>query len=143
MNKMLEIFQEARSASLTDLRKFGIVFATVLALVFYVLVPWLRSVERPAQVLFFSLVFFILAAAAPSFLKPVYITAMLFSRVLGAVNNRIILSVIYFMVFTPMALAMRIFSKADPMQAGFEPKLKTYRILRENADLIKNKEKVF
>jgi hypothetical protein len=135
--------REARDASPKDLRKFGVVFACILAGVFYLFIPWLRSVPRPAAAIQLASLLSFFAFVFPIALKPVYLIAMLIGSVLGAINNRIILSVIFFVVFTPLALLMRSMSKSDSMRSKFEPQLKSYRILRENKDLVKNKERAF
>lgn len=56
-----------------------------------------------------SVVFFIMGLALPAFLKPVYIAWMGLAFILGWVNTRIILIVLFYMIFTPVGLFMRLF----------------------------------
>lgn len=44
---------------------------------------------------------------------------MRFAQALGWVNTRIILSLVYFLIFTPIALFFRLIGK-DPMDRSFE-----------------------
>ena len=49
---------------------------------------------------------------------------------LGWINTRIILSLIFYGVFTPAAVVMRLRGK-DPMRRGWEPNRESYREVRE------------
>lgn len=69
------------------------------------------------------------AAAFPSVLAPVYRAWMAVGHVLGVVNTRILLGVVYFVLITPMGLVMRAWGK-DSMRRNFERNLDTYRVLR-------------
>jgi hypothetical protein len=55
------------------------------------------------------------------------------ARVLGAINTRILLSVLFYGLFTPIALIMRLRGK-DPMRRAPRPELDTYRIVRTPRD---------
>ena len=65
----------------------------------------------------------------PGFLSPVYRVWMAIGYVLGWINTRIILGVVFFLLFTPMGLIMRLLGK-DPMCRRFDPQLGSYRVLR-------------
>lgn len=67
------------------------------------------------------------ALVAPRVLAPAHRVWMLIGHVLGWINTRIILGLIYFLLFTPMALAFRIIGR-DPMRRAFEPEATTYRV---------------
>lgn len=53
------------------------------------------------------------------FLKFLYEAWMKFAHALGWVNTRIILSIVYFLIFTPLALIFRLIGK-DPLERRFE-----------------------
>ena len=57
-------------------------------------------------------VFLIAAAVAPSLLRPVYRGWMRVGEVLGWVNTRVILTLIFFLVVTPIGLLMRLFGRS-------------------------------
>jgi len=50
-------------------------------------------------------------------------------HVLGSINTRIILGIIYYLLITPMGLVMRLMGK-DSMHRSFAQDTDTYRILR-------------
>ncbi len=140
---MKEIIKQVKSAAPSDLRKFGFIFSIFLLGIFYFLLPWLRHSDRPSAVLLAAGVIAALAVLLPVALRPLFLVASLVGAALGAVNNRIILSLIFFVLFSPMALLMRLFSKNDPMRSNFDKQAASYRVLLGSRDLVKNKEKAF
>lgn len=58
-------------------------------------------------------------------LKPLYIGWMRFAFILGWINSRIILCLIFYLIFTPLGLALRLFAK-DPLEKKIEKGVKTY-----------------
>lgn len=62
-------------------------------------------------------------------LKAFYNVWMKFAHALGWVNTKIILSIVYFLIFTPIALFFRLIGK-DPMDRRFES-VDSYWIKRE------------
>ena len=54
-------------------------------------------------------VFFIAGSVFPVLLKPVYIIWMRFAFILGWINTRLILIILFYLVFTPLGLLMRLF----------------------------------
>ena len=63
---------------------------------------------------------------APGVLKHVYRGWMWVGHVMGWVNTRIILGILFYGMVTPMGLVMKL-SGHDPMRRAFEPDAKTYR----------------
>lgn len=66
----------------------------------------------------------------PKSLEPAYRVWMAVGDVLGWVNTRIILGVIFYGLFVPMGLLMRLFGKAS-MRHTFDHTITTYRVLRQ------------
>jgi hypothetical protein len=50
-------------------------------------------------------------------------------QVLGAINTKIILGIIYYFLITPMGLSMRLLGK-DPMHRTLTQGTNTYRVVR-------------
>ncbi len=71
------------------------------------------------------------ALAHPSSLVYFYNPWMKMADVLGFINTRIILSIVFFLLFLPAGLIMRILGK-DPMERKIESALGSYRTTREN-----------
>jgi len=110
--------------SKNNLRKFGITMAIAI-LVFAGLVFWLKHkiILRPA--LYCSLTFLSLAIILPVVLKPVYIVWMKFAHILGWINTRLIVFIIFYLIFAPMGIIMRLLGK-DLLERKMGIKMPTY-----------------
>lgn len=113
-----------------ELRKFGFIFATGLVLIFGLFFPWLLEKASPSWPWIVAAVFAGSALILPQILKPVFIAWMKIGHVLGWINTRIILGVVFFLLFAPVALLMRLFGN-DPMHRQLDAAAKTYRINSE------------
>ncbi|WP_413933223.1 SxtJ family membrane protein [Nitrospira sp. BLG_1] len=71
----------------------------------------------------------ILGGTVPQSLKPVHRGWMKIGHVLGAINTKIILGIVYYGLITPMGLVMRFMGK-DPMHRVLDKKVITYRVVR-------------
>jgi len=71
------------------------------------------------------------ALALPKSLRPIYRVWMAVGHILGWINTRILLGVIFFGIVTPMGLVMRLAGK-DPMRRKFENAADTYRFVRRS-----------
>lgn len=114
-----------------QLRQFGLVMGAAVALVFGVLFPWLRSHDAPPWVWGIAAAFAALGVIAPRLLRPVYDLWMKIGGVLGWINTRIILGLVFYGVVTPMGIVMRLV-KYDPMARTLDPERESYRVVREN-----------
>lgn len=88
-----------------------IVSGALLAIAAY---QWWRGASQPVWVTLISIaaVLLLLAAIAPSLLRPVYRGWMYLGEALGWLNTRIILSLVFFLVVTPIGLLMRLFGRS-------------------------------
>lgn len=112
--------------SAKELRKFGLVTAGMLILFFDLLIPWIWSIAMPLWPVIAAAILGSMALVYPLALGPVYKVWMRFADILGWVNTRIILSVIFFLLFFPVGLIMRIFN--DPMRRKMDRSAASYRI---------------
>jgi len=110
------------------LREFGMVTATITALLFGLLLPYLFDHPIPDFPLPFkiSMVLAGIALILPIVLKPLYAIWMVIGFILGWINTRIILGVVFYTLFTPVALSMKLLRK-DPMHRNLSSKLESYR----------------
>jgi hypothetical protein len=108
------------------LRKFGILLAAFLAVIFGTVLPLLRN--RPVSVWLWGAGGFILlwALAWPDGLRPVYRIWMRIGMVIGRVVNTVVLGVVFFGVVFPVGFVLRT-CKKDPMRRNFDAALSTYR----------------
>jgi preprotein translocase subunit SecY len=109
-----------------ELRKFGLVTGGMLILFFDLLIPWIWGFSMPLWPLIVAGVLASMALAFPASLGPVYKVWMRFAEALGWVNTRIILSVIFFVIFFPFGLIMRMFN--DPMRRKLDASADSYRL---------------
>jgi len=111
-----------------DLRQFGLMVGGVFLVIG--LWPFLFRSELPrlwAVIIGGALM--VLGAMLPGCLKQVYNGWMKLGHILGWINTRILLGIIYYGLVTPMGLAMRLMGK-DPMRLAFREDASTYRIVR-------------
>jgi Saxitoxin biosynthesis operon protein SxtJ len=110
------------------LRSFGLIVGGI----FGVIGLW-PLVVRSASPRLWALALGILlvgpALVAPRVLAPAHRLWMGLAELLGWINTRIVLSIVFFAVITPMGAVMRLLGK-DPMRRGFERTASTYRVNR-------------
>ena len=105
------------TVSKSDLRKFGLTVGGAFTLLG--LISWWRGHEIPPRVLWTLAVLLVMPGlAAPALLAPVQRGWMRFAHVLGNVNTRIILAVLFYVVFTPLGFVMRLFK--DPLDLSLK-----------------------
>jgi uncharacterized membrane protein HdeD (DUF308 family) len=114
--------------AMKDLRQFGLLVGGVFAVIgLWPLVFRGESLRLWAMILGSLLI--VLGAVAPQSLKQVHRGWMKVGHVLGTINTRIILGIIYYLLITPMGLVMRLMGK-DPMHRVLTQGTDTYRVLR-------------
>ena len=115
------------NASRKEVRKFGITFS-ILSIS---LAAFLLYKGNDLWMLFLGgAVFFLLTGLfVYAILKPIYVGWMTFAFALGWVNTRIILGVVFYVVFTPAGLLLRLLGK-DLLGLRFDRHAATYWIKR-------------
>ncbi len=108
-----------------ELRKFGIVVGIVLGLL-GVLFLW-RGKDTYSYFLILSAAFLILGLAVPILLKPIHKVWMTLAELLGWLMTRVILSVLFYLVVTPIGLLARLSGK-DFLDSKFDRNANSYWI---------------
>lgn len=106
-----------------ELRNFGILFFVVPGLI-AALRCWRGHADWP----FFAApaaLFLLAGLAAPGVLKPLYKAWMAFAIVLGWVMTRVLLTLTFFLIFTPMGFLTKIMGK-DLLDQKWAPDAETY-----------------
>ena len=93
----------------SDLRKLGIMVGTVLLIIAGSLF-W-KEKESFQLFLVIGTVLFIAGIAMPFTLRPIYWVWMVFATILGWFMTRVILSLLFFVIITPIGLIARSFGK--------------------------------
>ncbi len=118
------------------LRQFALVMAVMLGLVVPFVIIWFNDwvLVRPAWVISAIGAAFLCAGfVAPMRLKPVYIGWMLIALVLGMVVTRIIITIVFYLMITPIGWVRRTVATRDPMGLKPDPVKESYWIDREAA----------
>ena len=109
-----------------ELRKFGLIFAVFFLLFFGFLIPWIWDKPLPQWAWIVSGVFAATALVLPAALRPVYKIWMKIGHVLGWINTRLILGLVFFVMFAPIALLFKIFGR-DSMERKLDDSMTSYR----------------
>ncbi len=121
-----------KSPSVKQLRAFGLWLASICLLMG--LWPSVRRGMSPRSgFLALGIVWAAGGLFRPKALVFVHRPWMRISRVLEWINTRVVLSIIFFAVFTPVALLLRLLGRR-PMSLSFQKNLDTYRIHRKPRD---------
>ena len=105
---MIEELKNIKSEK-SDLRKFGVTIGVILLIIAGFLF-W--SGKESLQILFtLGAVLLILGFTIPVILKPIYWIWMIFATILGWFMTRLILSLLFYVVITPIGLISRLFGK--------------------------------
>ncbi len=110
------------------LRKFGFITGAIVVVLFGLLLPWLFGIKWPLWPWYLAGALWALAIVIPVALNPIYHVWMRFGLVLGWINTRIILGIVFYVVFTPFALILKLMGK-DPMSRKYIENIKSYRVL--------------
>jgi hypothetical protein len=110
------------------LKKFGITMGIAFLVIALIILLKHKSFNPTISTL--SAIFFILAFTFPILLKPVYIFWMQLAKGLGWINTRLILLIIFYLIFTPIGLVMRLLG-VDLLARKIEKNRETYWIKKE------------
>lgn len=105
---MIEELKNIKSEK-SDLRKFGITVGVILLIIAGFLF-WKEKVSFQL-VLAVGIILFAFGITIPVLLKPVYLVWMIFATILGWLMTRVILSLLFYVIFTPIGLISRLFRK--------------------------------
>lgn len=101
----------AHTVNRAGLRRFGLTIGAFVAALFGLLLPWIFARPFPAWPWVVAGAFTAVALAVPAALRLVYQWWMRLGAVLGWVNTRLILGLLFFVVFFPVGLLRRLFGK--------------------------------
>ena len=137
---MLEEIKNIKSEK-SDLRNFGIIVGIILLIISGFLF-W-KEKESFQIFLAIGITLFLTAIALPSVLKPVYWIWMIFAIILGWFMTRVILSLLFYVVFTSIGLTLRFFGKQF-LELRWDKSKESYWNFRTNEHLQnENYEKQF
>ena len=107
-----------------QLKQFGLIMAGMFS--FFAAVFFYKTWYVAVGVLgVLILLFLVMGFATPISLLVVYKKWMRFAEVIGNFNTKIILSITYFLVFTPIRIVSSVF-REDPLKRKLEPEKDSY-----------------
>jgi hypothetical protein len=115
-----------------ELRNFGLIMAGMIALFFGVLLPWLGPMPLSIWTWVVAGAFAVAGLVLPAVLRPIYRLWMKLGLVLGWINSRIILGIVFYGFILPMGIGMRLFGK-DPMARRMDREKISYRVPSKHA----------
>ena len=127
------MFENIKSEK-SDLRKFGITIGVILLIIAGFLF-W-KEKESFQILLIFGVALCIFGIATPFILKPIYWVWMIFVTILGWIMTRIILSLLFYIIFTPIGLIPRFFGKQF-LELKWDKSKESYWNIRTNEHLQK------
>ena len=111
-----------------ELRKFGLTIGAVSLILGGLL--WWKGKDSCVYFLSIGGLFVLTGLIVPKILTPVEYLWMKFARGLGFVMNYVILTIAFYLVFTPVGLLMRLTGK-DSLKLKFDRQAKSYWIKTE------------
>jgi hypothetical protein len=130
-----------KSPTQKELRKFGITLFIALSILGGLFL-WKKG---NISFLFFGFsgLFLFVGLSNPNYLRYIYIFWMKLAALMGFIVNHFILYLIYYLIFTPIGLTMRLFGR-NPLLLKVDKNKKSYWIKKQNARFLKEKyEKMF
>lgn len=124
-----------------DLRNFALIMGAMIGLFFGLLIPWIWDLAHRSWPWVVAGIFAVWGLILPVSLKPVFWIWMKIGHVLGWVNTRLLLSIVFYGLILPFGFFMRIFGK-DPMSRAFDGKMQSYRVESEQP-ITQNLDKPF
>lgn len=118
-----------------EFRKFGITIGVVSGILGGVLL-W-RGGDYYLYLFVFSVLFIFSGVFRPALLRPVHKVWMSLAVTLGWIMTRIILSVLFYLVFTPIGVLVRLFGR-DFLDLKFDKDADSYWIPREKVKFEKS-----
>lgn len=121
-------------ATPSELRQFGLLFSTVVILLFGVLLPWVFDQTYPLWPWVSAGVLAILAVLTPTTLRPFYRVWMRFGLIAGYINTRIIMFMLYYLVFAPLGIIMSLVGRDALLRKTGDTTQDSYRVTSSQRD---------
>ena len=113
--------------SAKELRQFGLLFGLLLMLFFGLLLPWLWGHSWPRWPWGAGGAIWLWALVLPGTIYHPYRAWMAVGAVLGWINTRILMSIVFYLVVLPMGLVLRLMGR-DPLRRRLDPAAESYRV---------------
>lgn len=126
----MQKFEDLPPVDKKGLRSFGLTMGIVIAGLFGLFFPWVFERTLPIWPFAVGGVFAAWGLILPMTLKRIYNGWMRFGLALSRITTPIIMGIIFYLMFTPMALALKLLGK-DFMARKLDETQDSYRVLRD------------
>lgn len=133
LNSINRLLKRPHPATSKELRQFGLLLGVFLAVIVGLLFPWWSHLKFVLWPVLAGGIFILLALTAPITVAPLFYLWMAFAAVMGWINARIILTVIFYLMFFPLGFVMRL-SGWDPLRRRMKEPQASYRIPSKRVD---------
>ena len=120
-------FTEIPELDTPGLRRFGLIFAAIIAVLFGLLLPLVFGFGWPWWPWLVAAGFAAWSLLAPATLNGFYRLWMRFGLVMNAIVSRLILGIVFYLVVLPTGLILRLLGK-DPMRRQTRTPEESYRV---------------
>lgn len=111
-----------------ELRNFGFVTGGLILTVFGLVLPWFFGHDYSLWPWVTGALLLVFASTLPTTLKPVYLVWMTIGNILGWINTRIILSIMFYLIILPVGLIKRL-AGTDSMTRAMSKEQQSYRVI--------------
>ncbi len=118
----------------TQIRAFGLAMAVFLSIIGTI--AWYKGREYYFYLYYTALGFLAVSLVAPVVLKPLFWVWMKIAYGLGWFNTRLLLSLVFFLIFTPVGVILRLLRK-DLIDQRFRKQVESYWDQRQEAEFDK------
>lgn len=129
MNKKIKVFL---NSSDEELKEFGLLLAVAIPLIFGIILPWLFNKPHLNTSWLAGWVAAAVALVRPQVLKVVYVPWMMLADLLSVINRWAILSVVFYLVITPIALGRKWLVKKDALERKLNKNTPSYKKYSDN-----------
>ncbi len=109
-------------------RKFGLTTGAILVVLFGLLIPWIFDLNYAQWPWWLGGGLAATGLLVPMALQPIYVGWMKFGNMMNWINTRLILGALFYLVFLPIGLVLRLFGK-DSMHRKLNSSIRSYRVI--------------
>ena len=118
---------EIEELDIKGLRKFGITTGIIAGILFGIILPYLFAYAWPLWPWIIAGTLILWGLILPGTLRPIYNVWMIIGSILGWINTRIILGILFFFIFLPTAIVLKLLRK-DAMTRKIHLPVNSYRV---------------
>ena len=123
--------KEKKIPTIRELREFGLIFGVFFVLVFALIIPWYFDKDFKVWPWWIFVGCWSLAFIYPLGLHGFFKAWVFFGAIMGWINTRIILGIVFYLILVPVGLVMKLLGK-DLLSRKLDSKRVTYRVKKKS-----------